>query len=94
MKSRIISLLGVSLFSHCTKYHNQENITTDRISAKRRLQILYGDNTNTPDSNISDVTRKAFRILELKYPWRETKHREKIFYVYLNAVLEFALPSL
>ena len=84
MKSRIISLLGVSLFSHCTKYHNQENITTDRISAKRRLQILYGDNTNTPDSNISDVTRKAFRILEQKYPLRETKHREKIFYVLVH----------
>ena len=80
MKSRIISLLGESLFSHYTKNHNQENIT-DRISAIRRLQILYGDNTNTPDSNISDVTRKAFRVLEQKYPWRETKHREKISYV-------------
>ena len=45
---------------------------------------MYGDNTHTPDSNISDVTRKAFRILEQKYPWRETKHREKIFYVLVH----------
>lgn len=45
---------------------------------------MYGDNTHTPDSNISDVTRKAFRVLEQKYPWRKTKHREKIFYVLVH----------
>ena len=89
MKSKIISLLGVSVFSHCTKYHNQENIT-DRISVIRRLQILYGDNTHTPDRNISDVTRKAFRILEQKYPLRETKHREKIFHVLVH-IFEYCI---
>ena len=47
-------MLILILFSHCTKYHNQENIT-DRISAIRRLQILYGDNTNTPDIRISVI---------------------------------------